>query len=55
LENEVMEAEIDGEVVKRDKAQIAINVARKKGKSTRPKTNKDGQTTLREFSKKVKK
>jgi DNA topoisomerase VI subunit B len=55
LENEVMEAEIDGEVVKRDKAQIAINVARKKGKSTRPKANKDGQTTLREFSKKVKK
>jgi DNA topoisomerase VI subunit B len=55
LDNEVMEAEIDGEVVKRDKAQIAINVARKKGKSTRPKANKDGQTTLREFSKKVKK
>jgi DNA topoisomerase VI B subunit len=51
LEEEVVEAEIDGEVVKRDKAQIAINSARKKGER-RPKSNKQGHTTLGEFSKK---
>lgn len=51
LEEEVVEAEIDGEVVKRDKAQIAINAARKKGER-RPKSKKQGQTTLGEFSKK---
>ncbi len=53
LEEEVVEAEIDGEVVKRDKAQIAINAARKKGDRSRPK-KKEGQTTLGDF-KKVKK
>jgi DNA topoisomerase-6 subunit B len=53
LEEEVVEAEIDGEVVKRDKAQIAINAARKKGERARPK-KKEGQTTLGNF-KKVKK
>jgi DNA topoisomerase-6 subunit B len=41
---ETVEAEIDGEVVKRDKKQIAINAARKKGERSRPK--KEGQTTL---------
>lgn len=55
LEEEVVEAEIDGEVVKRDKAQVAINAARKKGDRARPKAKKEGQTTLDESSKKVKK
>ncbi len=55
LEEEVVEAEIDGEVVKRDKAQIAINAARKKGERARPRAKKESQTTLGEFSKKVKK
>jgi len=53
LEEEVVEAEIDGEVVKRDKAQIAINAARKKGERARPRSKKEGQTTLAEFSKKA--
>ncbi|MEM2140699.1 MAG: DNA topoisomerase VI subunit B [Nitrososphaera sp.] len=52
LEEEVVEAEIDGEVVKRDKAQIAINAARKKGERARPRAKKEGQTTLAEFPKK---
>jgi DNA topoisomerase-6 subunit B len=41
---ETVEAEIDGEVVKRDKKQIAINAARRKGERSRPK--KEEQTTL---------
>lgn len=52
LEEEVVGAEIDGEVVKRDKAQIAINAARKKGDRARPRAKKEGQTTLGEFPKK---
>lgn len=41
---ETAEAEIDGEMVKRDKKQIAINAARRKGERSRPK--KEEQTTL---------
>lgn len=41
---ETVEAEIDGEMVKRDKKQIAINAARRKGERSRPK--KEEQTTL---------
>ncbi|MGI0020243.1 MAG: DNA topoisomerase VI subunit B [Nitrososphaera sp.] len=44
-EAETVEVEIDGEVVKRDKKQIAINAARKKGSRSAPKKKK-GQTTL---------
>jgi DNA topoisomerase VI subunit B len=41
LENEVEEEiEIEGEVMKPDREQIAINAARKKGKLSRPKANK---------------
>jgi DNA topoisomerase VI subunit B len=41
LEEEAEEAvEIDGEVVKSDKEQVAINTARKKAKLTKPRTNK---------------
>ncbi len=43
---ETVEAEIDGEVVKRDKKQIAINAARKKGSRSAPSKKKEGQTTL---------
>jgi DNA topoisomerase-6 subunit B len=39
------EVEIDGEVIKRDKNQIAINAARRKGAKSKPK-NKSVQTTL---------
>jgi hypothetical protein len=38
LEEEAEES--DGEVVKSDKEQIAINTARRKGKLTKPRTNK---------------
>ncbi|HKZ62731.1 MAG TPA: DNA topoisomerase VI subunit B [Nitrososphaera sp.] len=42
LEEEVEEAvEIDGEVMKPDKEQIAINAARKKGKLSKPKGKKE--------------
>ncbi|HJS68022.1 MAG TPA: hypothetical protein VJ730_01250, partial [Nitrososphaera sp.] len=42
LEEEVEEAvEIDGEVMKPDKEQIAINAARKKGKLSKPKIKKE--------------
>jgi hypothetical protein len=42
LEEEVEEAvEIDGEVIKPDKEQIAINAARKKGKLSKPKGKKE--------------
>jgi hypothetical protein len=42
LEEEVEEAvEIDGEVIKPDKGQIAINAARKKGKLSKPKSKKE--------------
>lgn len=42
LEEEVEEAiEIDGEVIKPDKEQIAINAARKKGKMSKPKAKKE--------------
>lgn len=42
IEEEVEEAvEIDGEVIKPDKEQIAINAARKKGKLTKPKDKKE--------------
>jgi DNA topoisomerase-6 subunit B len=42
LEEEVEEAvEIDGEVIKPDKEQIAINAARKKGKLSKPKSKKE--------------
>lgn len=42
LEEEVEEAvEIDGEVIKPDKEQIAINAARKKGKLSKPKNRKE--------------
>ena len=41
LENEVEEEiEIEGEVMKPDREQIAINAARKKGKLSKPKVNK---------------
>ncbi len=39
------EVEIDGEIIKRDKNQIAINAARRKGAKSKPK-NKSVQTTL---------
>jgi DNA topoisomerase-6 subunit B len=49
-EEETVEAEIDGEVIKKDKKQIAINAARKKGErsiSRKPKKKESvGQTTL---------
>jgi DNA topoisomerase-6 subunit B len=42
LEEEVEEeVEIDGEVIKPDKEQIAINAARKKGKLSKPKSRKE--------------
>jgi DNA topoisomerase-6 subunit B len=42
IEEEVEEAvEIEGEVIKPDREQIAINAARKKGKLSKPKTKKD--------------
>jgi DNA topoisomerase-6 subunit B len=42
LEEEVEEAvEIDGEVIKPDREQIAINAARKKGKLSKPKEKKE--------------
>ncbi len=42
LEEEVEEAvEIDGEVIKPDREQIAINAARKKGKLSKPKSMKE--------------
>jgi DNA topoisomerase-6 subunit B len=42
LEEEVEEeVEIDGEVIKPDKEQIAINAARKKGKLSKPKAKKE--------------
>lgn len=55
LEEEIGEAEIDGDVVKRDKAQMAMNAARKKGERASPKAKKENQTTLSEFSKKARK
>jgi DNA topoisomerase-6 subunit B len=45
-EEAVVEAEIDGEVLKRDKKQIAINSARKKGSLSTSSKKKEGQTTL---------
>jgi DNA topoisomerase VI subunit B len=51
LEEEVEEeVEIDGEVIKPDKEQIAINAARKKGKLSKPKGKKEKvpQTLLKE-------
>jgi DNA topoisomerase VI subunit B len=42
-----VEAEVDGEVVRRSKGQIAINAARRKGeRSRKPKKEGEGQTTL---------
>ncbi|MEW6605460.1 MAG: DNA topoisomerase VI subunit B [Thermoproteota archaeon] len=42
LEEEIEEeVEIDGEVIKPDKEQIAINAARKKGKTSKPKNRKE--------------
>jgi len=42
LEEEVEEeVEIDGEVIRPDKEQIAINAARKKGKLSKPKSKKE--------------
>lgn len=45
---ETVEAEIDGEVVKRSKGQIAINAARRKGERSKQPKKKEGteQTTL---------
>lgn len=48
---EIVEAEIDGEVIKKDKKQIAINAARKKGERSMlviraKKKSQEGQTTL---------
>jgi hypothetical protein len=49
---ETVEAEIDGEIIKKDKKQIAINAARKKGERSiisrkpRKKEEGEGQTTL---------
>jgi DNA topoisomerase-6 subunit B len=52
LEEEVEEeVEIDGEVIKPDKEQIAINAARKKGKLSRPKSKKEVPETLQKGSK----
>ncbi|HXV45059.1 MAG TPA: DNA topoisomerase VI subunit B [Nitrososphaera sp.] len=49
LEEEVEEAvEIDGELIKPDKEQIAINAARKKGKLTKPKAKKAPETPQKE-------
>jgi DNA topoisomerase-6 subunit B len=51
LEEEVEEeaVEIDGEVIKPDKEQIAINAARKKGKLSKPKARKEkAPETLKE-------
>ncbi len=39
-EEEVQEISIDGEVIRPDKEQIAINAARKKGKTSKPKNSK---------------
>ncbi len=55
-EGEVQEIVIDDEVIRPDKEQIAINAARKKGKTSKPKNNKkkDGEAaprTLNENSK----
>jgi DNA topoisomerase VI subunit B len=48
LEEESEEAvEIDGEVMKPDREQIAINAARKKGKISKPKSKKEIPETLR--------
>lgn len=43
---EIVEAEIDGEVVKRSKGQIAINAARRKGERSKKPRKEGGQTTL---------
>jgi DNA topoisomerase-6 subunit B len=52
LEEEVEEeVEIDGEVIKPDKEQIAINAARKKGKLSKPKSKKEVPETLQKGSK----
>jgi DNA topoisomerase-6 subunit B len=50
LEEEVEEeaVEIDGELIKPDKEQIAINAARKKGKLTKPKAKKAPETLQKE-------
>jgi DNA topoisomerase VI B subunit len=48
-DEEVVTEEIDGEVVKRSKSQIAINAARRKGERSKPMSKKKvggGQTTL---------
>ncbi|MEP0826289.1 MAG: hypothetical protein HRF40_12460, partial [Nitrososphaera sp.] len=55
-DGEVQEIVIDDEVIRPDKEQIAINAARKKGKTSKPKNNKkkDGEAaprTLNENSK----
>jgi DNA topoisomerase VI B subunit len=43
---EIVEAEIDGEVVKRSKGQLAINAARRKGERSKKPRKEGGQTTL---------
>lgn len=55
LDEETVEDKIDGKGIKRDKAQMAINTARKKGERTSSSSKKESQTTLAEFSKKARK